>query len=382
MYLIKGAKVYSPQPIGIKDVLIGQGKIIKIDDRINLTSLDYQEIDAQGKMLMPGFIDNHVHFLGGGGENGYASRVPEVTLKDFLKAGVTSAVGLLGTDGFTRSLESLVAKTKGLKAEGFSAYMLGGSYQMPVKTVTGSVEKDMLMIEEIIGIGEIAISDHRSNYPSLEALKKLFSQVHVAGLLSGKGGVLNIHLGSFETGFQPLIDLVDNTAVPAKKLVPTHVNRSAKLLDDAIHYSKTYQAPIDFTAYMDESSDLSAAKSIKKALADGVALNNVLMSSDGQGSLPVFNASKELVKMDVGRVYRLKEAFDALVHQGVTKEDAIAILTLNPASIYHLKGKGKIEVGYDADLLLMDDALTIKSIFMNGKHAYQHGEYLMKGMFE
>jgi len=382
MYLIKGAKVYNPNNIGVKDVLIGQGKIIKIDDRIKVTGVHCEEIDAKGLSLMPGFIDNHVHFLGGGGESGYASRVPEVTLKDFLKAGVTSAVGLLGTDGFTRSLDALVAKTKGLKAEGFSAYMLSGSYQMPVKTVMGSVEKDMLMIEEIIGVGEIAISDHRSNYPSLEALKQLFSQVHVAGLLSGKGGVLNIHLGSFETGLQPLIDLLDNTAVPAKKLVPTHVNRSAKLLNDAIHYSKTFQAPIDFTAYMDKTSELSAAKSIKKALDEGVEISSILMSSDGQGSLPVFNASKELVKMGVGRVYRLKAAFDELIHQGVSKEDAIAILTCNPASIYHLKGKGKIKECYDADLLLMDDSLTIKSIFMNGKHAFENGDCLVKGLFE
>lgn len=69
-----------------------------------------QTVDAAGKPLVPGFIDLHVHITGGGGEDGFSSRAPESRLTDFTTAGVTTAVGLLGTDGIARSLETLYAR--------------------------------------------------------------------------------------------------------------------------------------------------------------------------------------------------------------------------------------------------------------------------------
>ena len=97
-------------------------------------------VDGSSLILTPGFIDSHVHVLGGGGEGGFANRTPEATLEGLTKFGVTTVVGCLGTDGIGRDMCSLVAKTKGLNEQGMSAYCYTGSYQIPVHTLTDSIK--------------------------------------------------------------------------------------------------------------------------------------------------------------------------------------------------------------------------------------------------
>ena len=166
MKLIKNINVYAPERLGNKDVLVIGDKIAKIEEAGCMPEIPYLTaediIDGSGKILTPGFIDCHVHILGGGGEGGFANRTPEATVEGLTKFGVTTVVGCLGTDGIGRDMCALVAKTKGLCEQGMSAYCYTGSYQIPVHTLTDSITKDIMMIQEIIGTGEIAISDHRS----------------------------------------------------------------------------------------------------------------------------------------------------------------------------------------------------------------------------
>ena len=132
---------------------------------------------------------------GGGGESGPASRVPRVALSALTRAGITSCVGVLGTDGTTRNVASLVAATLALRAEGLSAWCWTGSYEVPPITLTGSVRSDIVFVDPILGVGEVAISDHRSSQPTFDELVRLAADCHVAGMMSGKAGVLHLHLG-------------------------------------------------------------------------------------------------------------------------------------------------------------------------------------------
>ena len=137
MYLIKNIQVYTPENIGVKDVLI-DNRIIKIADNLpEVKEYGIEVIDGRGKILTPGFIDCHVHILGGGGEGGAKTRTPEIMLSDITSAGVTTVVGCLGIDGTTRTMTNLLAKAKGLEEEGISTYVYTGSYQVPVKTLSG-----------------------------------------------------------------------------------------------------------------------------------------------------------------------------------------------------------------------------------------------------
>ena len=217
--VIKNATVYSPDFMGKKDIMFTAGKIAFIEDMIDVTPFkEYVEvIDGTGKLLFPGFVDCHVHILGGGGEGGFKTRTPEIVLSDLIKGGVTTVVGCLGTDGITRNMESLIAKAKGLQEEGISAFVYSGSYRLPLGTLTGSIQKDIMMIDSVIGIGEIAISDHRSSAPVIEEFARAAADARVGGILSGKAGIVNVHLGDGKEMLDYLFYMMKNSEIPASQ---------------------------------------------------------------------------------------------------------------------------------------------------------------------
>ena len=213
--LIQNIDIYAPEHLGKKDVLIIHDKIVKIADAGSLSIPSYfpesEQIDGTNLILTPGFIDCHVHVLGGGGEGGFANRTPEATMEGLTKFGVTTVVGCLGTDGIGRDMCALVAKTKGLNEQGISAYCYTGSYQVPVRTLTDSIPKDIMMIQEIIGTGEIAISDHRSSQPTFEEFTRVAADTRLGGVLSGKAGIINVHLGDGSRGMELINRVIDET---------------------------------------------------------------------------------------------------------------------------------------------------------------------------
>lgn len=232
--LLQGAHLYAPEDRGICDVLVANGKIIAVASNIPSDIVpDCTVVDLSGQILCPGFIDQHVHLIGGGGEAGPTTRTPEVALSRLTEAGVTSVVGLLGTDSISRHPESLLAKTRALNEEGISAWMLTGAYHVPSRTITGSVEKDVAIIDRVIGV-KCAISDHRSAAPDVYHLANMAAESRVGGLLGGKPGVTVFHMGDSKKALQPVYDLLENCDVPISKLLPTHVNRNVPLFEQAL----------------------------------------------------------------------------------------------------------------------------------------------------
>ena len=135
MILFQNCTVYSPDYLGKKDVFIGGGKILAVGEKIpKPRGMPVEVVSGEGLLMTPGFVDAHVHFAGAGGEGGPATRTPELHLSMLTRAGVTTAVGCLGTDGVTRTAESLLMKAKGLRQEGLSSWIYSGSYQVPPPT--------------------------------------------------------------------------------------------------------------------------------------------------------------------------------------------------------------------------------------------------------
>lgn len=232
MILLKQAEVYAPEYLGIRDVLVGANRIEAIGERLEGGS-GCRVVDASGMKLVPGLIDRHVHVMGGGGEGSFHTRTPETELSDFIKAGVTTVVGLLGTDDMTRSVEGLTAKVKALKEEGMSAYALCGSYGYPPVTITGSVKKDVAFIDEILGV-KLALSDHRAPNVTLDELIRLGSDVRTAGMIGGKPGFVTIHMGSGPAMLDLVFEALEKTDIPVKTFQPTHMGRNEKLFDQGI----------------------------------------------------------------------------------------------------------------------------------------------------
>lgn len=389
MVLIRGASLFAPEELGILDVLLGGGKILKIGKDLPLPEeYGIEVIDGSGKVLLPGLIDAHVHILGGGGEGGYRTRTPEIMLTDMITGGVTTVVGCLGTDGTTRTMTNLVAKARGLEEEGITTYIYTGSYQVPVRTLFGNVLDDIVLMDKVVGTGEIAISDHRSSQPTMEEFSKIVADTRVGGILSGKAGLVNIHMGDGKEQLTFLRRILSETQIPATNLLPTHINRNRSLMADGIDYAREMGGYIDLTTSSDpdflDTDEVKASTGFKQALDAGVPANHVTFSSDGQGSLPVFDREGNFLHLGVGKVTSLyREMRDAVLKDGVPLATALKPVTSNPAFLLKLSDKGRIAEGADADLVLSSrDTLEIDTVIAKGCVMISEGKVLKRGTFE
>ena len=382
--LLKNAQVYSPAPLGKKDVLVIGDKVARIDDSIQgYDGLpEVEVIDLKGKKLLPGYIDIHIHITGGGGEQGFTSRVPESQLSVIVGSGITTVLGLLGTDGITRSMENLIAKAGSYNEEGITAYALTSAYGLPVHTLTGDVEKDVMMIDPIVGV-KIAVSDHRSSSPTGEELIKVATAARRGGLLSAKPGLVMMHMGDGKGGLDPIFYVLDHADVPLKNLLPTHMTRKKELLEQGVELIRR-GGYIDVTAGADPESLESTTDKLMDTLSkDGVTIDHISLSSDGYGSMPRFDDEGNCIGLTYASPTSLHATIKALVRRGVALEEAIKLLTTTPAELLGKTGvKGCVAVGADADLLVLDDELNIDALFARGRTAVQNGKVILKGRFE
>jgi beta-aspartyl-dipeptidase (metallo-type) len=385
MILLKNGLLYAPENKGKKDILIAGTQIVGIGEEITPPKgIEVDILDADGIFIVPGFIDAHVHIAGAGGEGGPATRTPEMQLSHMLEAGVTSVVGCLGTDGFTRSFESVLMKVKALRAEGVSAWMYGGAYQVPTLTLTGDVGRDLSLIEEVIGVGEIALSDHRSSHPTTAELTKLVAHARVGGMLGEKAGIVNIHMGDAKNPFEPIHMVVKNSELGYKQFFPTHCNRNDYIFEDAKEYGKLGYVDITTSSYaVFPEIEIKPAKAVKGLLEAGVPLEHITMTSDAFGSLPHFDEKGNLVKLEMGLLKSLFDEWrDMVTQEGMKVDIALKTVTLNPASILKLKGKGRVAAGMDADLLLLDGEYNLEGMIAMGKWMVRNGKMLQKGAYE
>lgn len=389
--IIKNTEVYGPEKLGKKDVLLVGDKIGRIADNIEMPPDGFMKadvIDGSGKLLTPGFIDAHVHITGGGGEGGFTTRTPEAMLSDITRYGVTTVVGCLGTDGTTRHMAGLLAKARGLEEEGITTYIYTGSYEIPTRIITDSPRNDIILIDKVIGIGEIAISDHRSSQPAMHDLLRLASEARVGGLLSGKAGVLHLHVGDGKTKLNYLFDIIDGGEIPPTQMVPTHINRNHDLFKQSMEYAKR-GGVVDITSSIyplnERSPEIKGSTAIKTMLKSGVPETNITMSSDGFGSSPIFDKKGKLVKLGIGSLSSNHREFrDAVLKEDISITTALKTLTSNVADVLKLSSKkGRIKEGLDADLLLLDrHDLSIDTVIAMGNIMVSNGIPVVFGTFE
>jgi beta-aspartyl-dipeptidase (metallo-type) len=383
--LIKNAHLHTPDPVGIGHVLVAGERIVYLGSALpDLPDLlDIDVFDAQGAAVIPGLLDGHAHITGGGGETGPASRVPPMVLSSFTRAGVTSVVGVLGTDDLTRNTQTLVQQAYGLRAEGLSAWCHTGGYHVPLTTLTGSARGDIVFLDPVIGVGELAISDHRSSQPTLDEVLRIASEAHVAGLMTGKAGIVHCHMGDGERGLSMLEQAVATSEIPARVFNPTHVNRNKPLFEQAVALAR-HGCYIDATAFPCEHIEpgISAAQAFVQFRDAGGRADRFTISSDGGGCLPAFDREGNLTRFGVGLSGTLPETLRELTDSGMPLSEALAPFTSNVADLLKLHRKGRLKTGNDADLVVLDENLAVRHVMARGEWHVRDGQIARRGMYE
>lgn len=360
--LIEGGDIYTPRRAGVQPLLLADSKIVKLGpvetSALHALSDEVTTIDATGCIVVPGLIDPHAHIIGAGGEHGFGSRMPEIMVGQIVSAGVTTVVGLLGTDTMTRNMACLHAKASQLWSEGVTTYIYTGGFELPPTTLTGSVVDDVVMIDKIIGTGEIAISDSRWLDPQLYDLAHIVSQTALGGQMAGKAGVTHFHTGAGKRRLALLHELLDCFDVPPSSIYPTHVNRTEALVDDAIALARR-------GAFVDmDTVEEDVVERLPYYLAQGGPADRITISSDAH--------------TPSGSTRKLYEQFVACVCDAkLPLETVLPCLTSNAAAALKLAAKGNLASDKDADVLILNqDSLEIVHLFARGRHIIRDGQYV------
>src|SRR5436190_2676736 len=212
--------------------------------------------------------------------------------------------------------------------------MYTGSFHFPPPTITADVQSDIVMLPEVIGVGEVAIADVRATAPSVHELGRIASQALVAGLLGEKAGVVHLHVGPGKERLSLLRRAAAEYEVPPRHLYPTHVERSPELLDEAIAWARA-------GGFVDIDCIDPAGDAVMNYLERGGDPARLTLSSDAH--------------TPGGFETRLRDDVTALVRDrrcGIA--DALALATSNPAAALKLRRKGRLAAGMDGDLAIFD----------------------------
>jgi beta-aspartyl-dipeptidase (metallo-type) len=382
---LRNAELYAPEYRGRADLLVAGETIAWVGTGLPdlPAALSVRRHDLEGRRVIPGLIDGHVHLTGGGGEAGPHTRVPPLGLSRLTAGGVTTAVGVLGTDDTVRSPAELVTTARALIAEGLSAYCYTGGYHVPPVTITGSVRGDIVLVDLILGVGELAISDHRSSQPTVDELLRVAGDAHVGGLMAGKAGIVHLHMGDGRRGLEPVRQALDVSELPPAVFNPTHVNRSKALFDEAMALARR-GCTIDVTAFpvMKGEDAWSAAEALTRYLDAGLPPDLVTVSSDGGGCLPSFDENGRVVGLDVGQATAMAGTLKELLGRGQPLERILPAFTANPARLLMLPRKGRLAAGADADLVVLDVEGGIADVMARGRWHVRNSRHQVWGTFE
>ena len=282
-------------------------------------------------------------------------------------------------------MTSLLAKARALEIEGVSTFIYSGSYEIPVRTLTGSVRSDLIVIDKVVGAGEIAVSDHRSSQPTFDEVARLAAECRVGGMLGGKAGVLHLHLGDGKRRLEFLFRLVRETEIPVTQVVPTHINRNPELFEEGLDWVAA-GGSVDVTVGPDP------------APADPeVSLEDAIARFQRHGPAPDPDDGELRQQRQHAGLRRRRPARPADDRHGEgplpqvrghpparsscrSKRPSASSRPTRPISTSSARRAGS-RPGRDADLIILDADLGLSDVFARGRRMMAGGRLLARGTF-
>jgi beta-aspartyl-dipeptidase (metallo-type) len=360
--LIENGEVYGPAPLGRRSVLLADSTIAAVG-RVNRHALEslgveHEVVDVEGCLVTPGWIDPHVHLLGGSGEQGFSTQTPEFFVDEIVRYGFTTVVGCLGVDTTMKTMPGLLAKAKALEEEGLNARVWTGGYNVPTTSILGSAREDIMFIDEVIGVGEVAIADRRGMEPDPRELARLMTDAYVGGMLARKAGVTHFHVGEGKRRLEKLRQVIDDFEVDPAWIYATHIERSEELMREAIALAHR-GATVDI-----DTVEGDLAQWLRFYLDNDGDPERLTVSSDASINSP--------------RAFA-EQVCDCIVNHRMPIEQVLPLVTSNTARVLKLEQKGTLERGKLADVLVLErDTLAVRHVWSKGRCMVRDGELAVR----
>lgn len=383
--VLRNAHVFAPEDLGVCDVLIAGEKVVALEAGLDLGGLQVAEIEVSGRRVVPGLIDGHLHVVGGGGNEGYESRIPELWVGELVSAGITTVVAPPGFDMVAKSLEGILAKAYALQNEGVTTFAMVGGFQRPFQTLTGSMTRDIFTIEKILGI-KIALGERRASRFQDHELIELAAQLEWLSGATGKACLMHAHLGESSDPAAQLLHTMRESGVAPQRFQATHCNYTPDTMQAARQVASS-GGFVDFNPILDPSFGhpraIPVVQAILQSLEVGIDSDLISMTTDGNASVPMTLADGSSGKYEKSLSWMWNAVVDLVQQGGLPLTQALSFVTTNPARALRLQPrKGRIRVGGDADLLVIGSGMSIEHVFARGRHLVDGGSPRTMSLYE
>lgn len=384
--LLQNAEVFAPERLGVTDVLVAGRSVVALGQNLSVSGLpDVTTVDLTGRTLVPGLIDGHLHHIGGCGLAGYSSRAPELWAGELALAGITTSVATPGIETLTKNMDAVLAKAYALEQDGLSTYAFLGGFRKPFLTLTGSIRRDLYLIEKLIGI-KVALGDAVASRFSDDELADLAAELEWSSRATDKACIMHAHLGGLPDPAAQLMHAIKHSTAAPERFQATHGNNTEETLAASVELTKA-GCVVDLNPLLDPvrgvARSIGTRHAVPQLLDAGVELSMLTMSTDGNANVPKLrqDGSRGPYLKNLGTLW--EGTVELVTEAGLTLEQALPLVTSNPARVLRLEAsKGRIGVGLDADLLVLDGALQITDVYAKGAQVVRDRQPLVSSMYE
>ncbi len=369
--LIKNATVWTSEKEGVlpnADVLVKNGKIAAIGK--NLTDPAARVIDGTGKHVSPGIIDEHSHIAAASINEGAQSVTSEVRIGDNLNpddvniyrqlsGGVTSSQILHGSANVIGGQAQLIKlrwgandtelKFKG--ADGFIKFALGENVKRSASTQGNNRYPDTRMgVEQVLIDAFTRAKDYKKEWETYSAA--------VAQLQKAKKPLTGLNAPRRDLELEALVEIMDRKRfITCHSYVQSEITGLIEVADKMgfkvntfTHILEGYKVADKMLKHGANASTFSDWWAYKMEVEDAIPYNAAIMHKVGL-NVAINSDDAEMAR-------RLnQEAAKTMKYGGLSKEEALALVTINPAKMLHVDDKtGSLKVGKDADIVIWSDS--------------------------